>query len=180
MASKGSKSALDEAVPIPERPQTSSNPPDRAAGQGAKKPARTDTGTVMRLSTDELMVLAPRQASATPRQPSGLPACIKAMPACQRSAFMTTAAGAIPAKGQQPGDQGPRRGPQQPVALLVLLSHRADQIGELVPLALGVLSGPVELLHRLAHQRVAGLGNRLLMLLGRQPERGCVSMPASR
>jgi replication initiation protein RepC len=60
MASKGSKSALGEAVPIPERPQTPPNPPDRAAGQGAEKPARTDSGTVMRLSTAELMVLAPR------------------------------------------------------------------------------------------------------------------------
>jgi replication initiation protein RepC len=59
-ASKGSKSALDEAVPIPERSQTPPNQPDRAAGQGAEKPARTDSGTVMRLSTVELMVLAPR------------------------------------------------------------------------------------------------------------------------
>jgi hypothetical protein len=39
-----------------------------------------------------------------------------------------------------------------------------------VPLALGVLSRPVELLHRLAHQHVASLGNGLLMLLGRQPQ----------
>jgi len=86
--------------------------------------------------------------------------------------------GAIPAERQRTGherrhqqsdDQGPRRGIQQPVALRVLLPHRADQAGKLVPLALGVLSRPVELLHRLAHQHVAGLGNRLLMLLGRQP-----------
>jgi len=59
-ASQGSKSTLGEAVPIPERPQTPPNPPDRAAGQGAEKPARTDSGTVMRLSTAELMMLAPR------------------------------------------------------------------------------------------------------------------------
>jgi len=60
MASKGSKSTLGEAVPTPEGPQTQPNPPDRAAWQGTEKPARTDSGTVMRLSTDELMVLAPR------------------------------------------------------------------------------------------------------------------------
>ena len=61
-ASEDCKSAPGEAVPTPEGPEERLNPPGRA-GQGGEKPARTDSGTVMRLSTDELMLLAPRLRS---------------------------------------------------------------------------------------------------------------------
>jgi replication initiation protein RepC len=72
VASKACKSALGEAVPTPEGPEERQEPSERA-GQGGEKPARTDSGTVMRLSTDELMLLAPRLRTylktATPAWP---------------------------------------------------------------------------------------------------------------
>ena len=72
VASKACKSTLGEAVPTPEGPEERQEPSERA-GQGGEKPARTDSGTVMRLSTDELMLLAPRLRTylktATPAWP---------------------------------------------------------------------------------------------------------------
>ena len=64
MASEGCKSAPETAVPdpVPAGPPQSGRgePPESGAGEGRVKPVRTDTGTVMRVSTRELMFLAPR------------------------------------------------------------------------------------------------------------------------
>ena len=72
VASKACKSTLGKAVPTPEGPEERQEPSERA-GQGGEKPGRTDSGTVMRLSTDELMLLAPRLRTylktATPAWP---------------------------------------------------------------------------------------------------------------
>ena len=62
IAPERSKSAAGEGMREPERTaerQERPGGPD-AAGQGGEQPARTDRGTVMRLSTDELVHLAPR------------------------------------------------------------------------------------------------------------------------
>jgi replication initiation protein RepC len=62
MASKecGAEGAVSDPAP-PERPLGQQG--DKGAGQGGGKPVRTDSGTVMRLSADELTLLAPRLRS---------------------------------------------------------------------------------------------------------------------
>ena len=60
IASDECKSRVGEAVSSPEMPAEPQKPRESRAGEGSAKPARTDGGTVMRLSTDELTQLAPR------------------------------------------------------------------------------------------------------------------------
>jgi replication initiation protein RepC len=59
VASKGGNSDRGEDQTKPETPARPHEPENRA-GERSVKPARTDSGTVMRLSTDELAMLAPR------------------------------------------------------------------------------------------------------------------------
>jgi replication initiation protein RepC len=60
IAAERCKSRIGEAVSTPETPAWRQNPQANRAGEGSGKPARTDSGTVMRLSSDELTQLAPR------------------------------------------------------------------------------------------------------------------------
>jgi replication initiation protein RepC len=59
-APEGCKSVSGSAVSDPMTPEVRQEPQGAQTGQEGQRPARTDGGTVMRLSTDELVRMAPR------------------------------------------------------------------------------------------------------------------------
>ena len=60
LASEDCKSPAGDAISPLLAPEVPQGQPETGVGKGAQKPARTDNGTVMRLTTDELALLAPR------------------------------------------------------------------------------------------------------------------------